>query len=768
MTTSILLLASLAAIPPLGAADAAGVPADTTDTPEPSQGGVIQGQILSERSGMALPFVLVEVGRDGHYRAVLTDEHGHYRLENVPPGRRTVRARSLDHAPHEVTVDVPRDARISLDLSLPIQPIGLPTITVVTRHTEGIFIDDGGDGLHRSPASTRLRALEASPGAAEIGLARAARSVNRMDPADPSSVLFVRGGGSDLKLVLLDGAPVTSPFHLGGLMEPLPRDVIGSSRVRVGGAPSRLDGGLSYILEMETRDGRSENHSAAGAADLVGGRVRAEGPLAGGSYLASARGIHAYGADQMLEHPLPLGYSDALGRARWSLSSTDTLAITGFWNRESVRMSAGNAASLPRASWGNRAGSIRYRGQVSGSQLRVSVGGGEFHARIPIGVESGDLAAGQSRRLRVLAEARSRAGPLDVSTGAGYQRNGTHYRAFSGGGSTELERRATGHTMSAFTDLGWEASPQVELRAGLRSNFFLNVDETRLSPRFHLEWTPRSDLVLAASAGRYFQYVRSATSLLPGSLAPWEEGETASGTDGEPDLSVAGASHFVLSARGRPASDLVMGGETYLKNFDNPPGGMDFRTVGLDSWVDWSHEEWAAWAGLVMNWTWAPERALTPAEMQSEERLKIYERRLVSGGFRAPLPSGVKVSMEVTTSSGLPFTPFPATTVRPGSEGGTSSPAGGPSSEVPNVKVPMLIRTPRSSYLRLDAEVQRSWSTRFMDTPVRITPYIRVLNALDRKDALFYRLVEEGDLVRRRSLGVVPILPVVGLEWSVL
>ncbi len=781
--TSILLMASLVVSPLPGGEGESPYPAgadqpadtvprsallDTTTARSPGSGGVIQGKVLSDRSGMALPLVLVEVGRGDSYRAVLTDEKGRYQFQDVLPGRRMVRARSLDHAPHEVTVDVPRDGRVSLDLSLPVRPIDLPAIRVVTRPDEGVYMDDsGGTGLRKSPATTRLRALEASPGAAEIGLARAARSANRTDPGNASSVLFVRGGASDLKLVLLDGAPVSSPFHLGGVIDPLPDGVIEGSTVHRGGSPARMDGGISYVLEMETRsDLGQEGHRASGSADLVGARARAEGPLPGGSYTISGRSIHAAGADRILDSPLPLEYSDALARAHVSLSDRDTVSVTGFWNREAVRLDGHGATSPSRASWGNRAGSVRYRGRAGETRIDITAAGGEFRARIPIGMGTGDFASGTSRRTRIVAEARREIGRLDASAGATYRTNVTRYRAVSDRGEPSgLEHRGTGRTLAAFSDVRWNASPELELRTGLRGNVFLDADESRLSPRIQLTWTPIPDLALSASSGRYHQYVRSAASLLPGSLGSSDDGTGASpGATG--DLSIAGATHYTLSARGRPTGELTVGGETYLKSFDDPPGGVDFRTVGFDGWADWSHDTWSAWAGLVMSWTWAPETALTPSEIQSEERLEIHDRRLVTGGFRAPLPSDVRISMEVTTSTGLPFTPFPATTTAGGGSGSTTG--GGTGADIPTVDVPRIIRTPRSSYLRVDAEIYRSWSARVMDTPVRITPYVRVLNALDRNDALFYRYVRDEDLVEQRSLGVVPLLPVVGLEWSVL
>ena len=60
--------------------------------------------------------------------------------------------------------------------------------------------------------------------------------------------------------------------------------------------------------------------------------------------------------------------------------------------------------------------------------------------------------------------------------------------------------------------------------------------------------------------------------------------------------------------------------------------------------------------------------------------------------------------------------------------------------------MPALSGAPEDSYLRLDAEVSRRWVANLGDSPLVIAPYVRVLNALDRRDALFYRTgPDEGD-----------------------
>src|SRR5690606_20935748 len=115
----------------------------------------------------------------------------------------------------------------------------------------------------------RARALQSSPGLAELGLAEAMAGLPGQEPPDPSDVLYVRGTGADLKLVHLDGAPVYAPFPLGGLLEPFTPGLLTSADVYLGGAPAQYDGGLSYMLDLRTRGARTERMHVSGAVDML-------------------------------------------------------------------------------------------------------------------------------------------------------------------------------------------------------------------------------------------------------------------------------------------------------------------------------------------------------------------------------------------------------------------------------------------------------------------------------------------------------------------
>jgi len=136
-------------------------------------------------------------------------------------------------------------------------------------------------------------------------------------------------------------------------------------------------------------------------------------------------------------------------------------------------------------------------------------------------------------------------------------------------------------------------------------------------------------------------------------------------------------------------------------------------------------------------------------------------RQLLSGGLDADL-SGVDLGVRVTYGSGLPFTPVPTSAVSApdfGDEPGTEPPV---ATEPPP---PTLSGAPNDSYLRLDVEISRRWVARIGDTSFEIAPYLRLLNALDRRDALFYRTDDQGP-GSPVPLDSVPILAVVGVAWA--
>ncbi len=103
--------------------------------------------------------------------------------------------------------------------------------------------------------------------------------------------LYVRGGGPDQNLVLIDGIQVYNPNHLLGFFSIFNGDAISNMEVIKGGMPAEYGGRLSSVIAINTKDGNRDSLKFAGGLGLISSRLSAEGPIIKGksSFSISAR-----------------------------------------------------------------------------------------------------------------------------------------------------------------------------------------------------------------------------------------------------------------------------------------------------------------------------------------------------------------------------------------------------------------------------------------------------------------------------------------------
>ena len=106
-----------------------------------------------------------------------------------------------------------------------------------------------------------------------------------------SSGIYVRGGGPDQNLILLDGVPVYNASHLFGFFSVFNADAIQSVDLIKGGFPARYGGRLSSVIDIHTKEGNMNEFHGEGAIGNVAAKITVEGPLNKGktSYMLSGR-----------------------------------------------------------------------------------------------------------------------------------------------------------------------------------------------------------------------------------------------------------------------------------------------------------------------------------------------------------------------------------------------------------------------------------------------------------------------------------------------
>ncbi|MEP7377196.1 MAG: TonB-dependent receptor plug domain-containing protein [Chitinophagaceae bacterium] len=108
---------------------------------------------------------------------------------------------------------------------------------------------------------------------------------------EASAGIYVRGGGPDQNLVLLDGIPVYNPNHLLGFFSIFNGEAIQTVEAIKGGMPAEYGGRLSSVITIDTRDGNKDSVKGSGGIGLISSRMSLETPVVKGrsSLIISAR-----------------------------------------------------------------------------------------------------------------------------------------------------------------------------------------------------------------------------------------------------------------------------------------------------------------------------------------------------------------------------------------------------------------------------------------------------------------------------------------------
>ena len=91
--------------------------------------------------------------------------------------------------------------------------------------------------------------------------------------------LYVRGGGPDQNLIILDDAPVYNASHLFGFFSIFNGDALKSVELTKGGFPARYGGRLSSVVEMTMKDGNKQKFAGEAGIGIIASRLVLEGPI---------------------------------------------------------------------------------------------------------------------------------------------------------------------------------------------------------------------------------------------------------------------------------------------------------------------------------------------------------------------------------------------------------------------------------------------------------------------------------------------------------
>lgn len=176
-----------------------------------------------------------------------------------------------------------------------------------------------------------------------------------------NSGFYVRGGGADQNLILLDEATVYNASHLLGFFSTFNSDAIKDVTVYKGGMPAEYGGRLSSVLDIKMNDGNNQKFGVSGGIGLIASRVNMEGPIVKdkGSFTVSARRTYAdlflkLSKDSTLNKNT-LYFYDINAKANYKLNDKNRLYLSLYTGRDNLGF--GGTFGID---YGNATGTLRW------------------------------------------------------------------------------------------------------------------------------------------------------------------------------------------------------------------------------------------------------------------------------------------------------------------------------------------------------------------------------------------------------------------------
>ncbi len=193
---------------------------------------------------------------------------------------------------------------------------------------------------------------------------------------------YVRGGGPDQNLVLLDEAQVYNASHLFGFFSVFNSDAVKSVNMIKGGMPANFGGRISSVLEVKMNEGNSKQFKVKGGLGLISSRLTFEGPIVKdkGSFIVSARRTYI---DVLMKSFIPKSspfsgsgyyFYDFNLKANYRLGKNDKLFLSGYYGKDQFIYGNKKDDFNVRMPWGNAIAAIRWN-HIFNSKLFMNLTG---------------------------------------------------------------------------------------------------------------------------------------------------------------------------------------------------------------------------------------------------------------------------------------------------------------------------------------------------------------------------------------------------------
>ncbi len=319
----------------------------------------LSGYVKDGKSGEILIGATIYVDSIG--KGATTNLYGYYSL-TIPQGTYTVRYSFIGFEDLKKVIVLTADQRVSVDL--------LENSKVMKEVVIEGKANQNTESTQMGQVELNVEKIKSLPAfMGEVDILKTIQLLPGVQSAGEGNTgFYVRGGGPDQNLILLDEAPVYNASHLFGFFSVFNADALKNVNMIKGGMPANYGGRLSSVLDISMKDGNYKEYHAEGGIGLIASRFTAEGPIKKdtSSFIISGRRTYVdVVAAPFIKEDAPLkgsGYYfyDLTAKLNYKISDNDRLFLSGYFGRDVFTYNNKTLGLKFQVPWGNATGSLRW------------------------------------------------------------------------------------------------------------------------------------------------------------------------------------------------------------------------------------------------------------------------------------------------------------------------------------------------------------------------------------------------------------------------
>ena len=320
------------------------------------QSFVLSGSVKDKQTGESLIKAVVRI-QELPNAGIISNEYGFYSL-TLPKGNYSVMVSQVGY--ETLVQKIKLDSSQAINFYLLTKNVLKEVVVESSRKNDNLTKAQMGTETINMSAISKvpvifgekdlLKTIQLLPGVKSAG--------------EGNSGFFVRGGGADQNLILLDEAPVYNATHLLGFFSTFNSDAIKDATIIKGNSSSQYGGRLSSVLDVKMKEGNNQDYTVNGGIGLISSKVSVEGPLQKNksSFILSGRRTYAdvfLKATEKFKDNI-LYFYDLNAKANYQINAKNKVYISGYFGRDELGL--GQDFGID---WGNKTGTIRWNKIIS-------------------------------------------------------------------------------------------------------------------------------------------------------------------------------------------------------------------------------------------------------------------------------------------------------------------------------------------------------------------------------------------------------------------